>query len=69
MFYKLLPFRATAEGIQNYDVIVEMHCQHFTARAPISCVFREPLNNMLNKSPDKDELEKTYPITEGGDND
>ena len=69
MFYRLLPFRATAEGIQNNDVTVEMHRQHFTARAPISCVSREPFNKMLNKSPDKDELEKTYPINEEGDDD
>ena len=69
VFYKLLPFRATAEGLQNYDVTAEMYRQHFTARAPISCVSRELFNKMLDKSPDKEELETTYGITEEGDDD
>ena len=50
-------------------VLVEMYRQHFTARAPISCVSRELFNKMLDKSPDKEELETTYGITDEGDDD
>ena len=69
VFYKLLPFRATAKGLQNYDVTIDMYCPHFTARAPVSCVSPELFNKMLNKSPDKAGLEITYAITEEGDDD
>ena len=66
VFYKLLPFRATDEVLQNYDVTVEMYRQHFTARAPISCVSRGLFNKMLNKSPDRTNSRQLMQLPKSG---
>ena len=63
VFYKKLPCGVLDEALTNYGVNSDCYKNKFKERAPISQISKEMFNKLLQKSPDKNDLETVYAIT------
>ena len=63
VFYKKLPCGVLDEALTNYGVNSDCYRNKFTERAPISQISKELFNKLLEKSPNKNDLETVYAIT------
>ena len=51
------------EALTNYGVNSDCYKNKFTERAPINQISKELFNKLVEKSPDKNDLETVYAIT------
>ena len=62
-FGKKLPCGVLDEALTSYRVNSDCYKNKFKERAPINKISKELFNNLLEKSPDKNDLETVYAIT------